>query len=61
MDKPKKPKTDADKANDFAREYQILCDKHQHRIVVSPAWSATNHGTFEMVQQYSIGKLPKKE
>ena len=26
-----------------------------------PVWASTNHGSFEMVLQYQVGKLPKKE
>ncbi len=47
------------KAEEFAKEYQALCDRMGWRIVVSPAWVSTNHGSFEMVQQYSVGKLPR--
>lgn len=49
------------KAEDFAKEYQALCEKMGFRIVVSPAWANTNHGSFEMVLQYSVGQLPKQE
>lgn len=45
-------------AEDFAKAYQKLCDEMGYRIVVNPAWASTNHGSFEMVLQYSIGKLP---
>lgn len=48
------------KAEVFAREYEALCNKHGMRIVVSPTWVSTNHGSFEMVLQYQIGQLPKK-
>lgn len=40
---------------------QKICDFSQYRIVVSPVWVATNHGTFELQQQYSIGELPKQQ
>ena len=46
------------KAEDFAKEYQVLCEKMGWRIVVSPSWVSTNHGSFEMVLQTSVGKLP---
>ena len=45
-------------AEQFAKEYQALCDKMGFRIVVSPAWTSTNHGSFEMVLQYTVGQLP---
>jgi len=55
------PKTDEQKLREFFKEYQALCEKHQFQIVVTPAWRATNHGSFELVQQSSVGKLPKRE
>ena len=48
-------------AEDFAKEYQALCGRMGYRIVVSPTWVSTNHGSFEMVLQYTIGKLPEKQ
>lgn len=59
-DQPKE-KVKQPTAEDFAREYQLLCERMGYRIVVNPAWVGTNHGSFEMVLQYSIGPLPKKE
>jgi hypothetical protein len=47
-------------AEDFAREYNALVDRMGYRINVNPAFAATNHGSFEVVMQYAIGKLPKK-
>ena len=49
------------KPEDFAKAYQELCDKMGYRIVVSPSWASTNHGSFEMVLQYTVNKLPTKE
>ena len=48
-------------AEEFAKAYQALCDKMGWRIVVSPTWVSTNHGSFEMVNQYTVGALPKLE
>ena len=53
------PKTEQDKANDFIREYQELVKKHQFQIVVSPVWKARDDGTFSLVQQTSVGRLPR--
>lgn len=47
-------------AEDFAQEYKALCEKTGFNIVVSPSWVATNHGSFEMVLQYTVGAMPKK-
>jgi hypothetical protein len=47
-------------AQDFADKYQKLCEELGYRIVVSPTWVSTNHGSFEMVLQYTIGELPKQ-
>jgi hypothetical protein len=46
-------------AQEFTDAYQKLCEEYGFRIVVSPAWVGTNHGSFEMVLQYTIGELPK--
>jgi len=51
------PKT----AQGFTEAYQKLCEEWGFRVVVTPVWVATNHGSFEMVQQPSVGKLPEKK
>ena len=48
-------------AEQFAKEYQLLCERLGFRIVVSPAWTARDDGSFSTVLQYTIGALPKKE
>ena len=48
-------------AQGFATAYQNLCELYGFRIVVSPTWVATNHNSFEMVNQYQVGALPKEE
>ena len=53
--------TEQQKANLFIQEYQALCEKHGYRIVVNPVWTSTNHGSFELVLQSSVGKLPEKQ
>ena len=45
---------------DFANKYQELCESMGYRIVVSPAWVSTNHGSFEMVLQHTVGQLPEE-
>ena len=46
------------KPEQFAKEYQELCEKLGYRIVVTPVYTTTNHGSFELVLQYAVGKLP---
>ena len=49
-----------DKAKEFSKEYQKLCDKYQFRIVVTPVFKARDDGTWSVILQTSIGKLPAK-
>lgn len=58
-DQPKK--TEQQLAQEFVKEYTELCKKHQFQIVVTPAWKARDDGTFSLIQQSSVGKLPKIE
>lgn len=61
-DKPQeKLKTEQELAQDFIKEYSELCQKHGFQIVVVPAWKARDDGTFSLIQQSSIGRLPKEE
>ena len=49
-------------AQAFIKEYEELCKKHGFNIVVNPAFKAmADTGTFNVVLQTSIGRLPKKE
>ena len=48
-------------AEEFAKEYQSLCEKTGWRVVVAPVWIARDDATFSMQLQYQVGKLPKKE
>ena len=47
------------KAEDFAKEYQALCDRLGFRIVVSPAYIARDDGSFSTVLRYTVGAMPK--
>ena len=49
------------KAEDFAKEYQALCDKMRFRIVVSPQYIARDDNSFSTVLQYTVGQLPQEE
>ena len=48
-------------AQAFAQAYSELCERMGFRIVVTPVWVGTNHGSFEMTLQYNVGQLPAKE
>lgn len=41
---------------DFAERYQALVEETGYQVVAQPIWVATNHGTFEMTIQLTIGK-----
>lgn len=58
----KQPKVEVKKtAEQFAKEYQELCEKLGYRIVVSPAYIARDDGSFSTVLQYTVGELPKQK
>lgn len=62
MDKPQeKPKTEQELANQFIKEYSELCEKHKFQLVINPAFKARDDGTFSVVLQSSIGRLPRKK
>ena len=48
-------------AEQFAKEYQSLCDRLGFRIVVSPQYVARDDNSFSTVLQYTVGQLPKQE
>ena len=55
-----KPKEE--RAREFIKEYEALCEKYGFQIVVSPAFKAmADTGTFNVVLQTSIGELSKKK
>ena len=51
--------TDQQKAEIFINDYQALCEKHQLRIVTTPVFKARDDGTFSVVLQTAVGKLPR--
>lgn len=54
-------KTEQELASDFIKEYQELCERHGFQIVVNPAFKAmADTGTFNVVLQTSVGRLPKQ-
>ena len=48
-------------AEQFVKEYQALCEKHQMQIVIVPQYKARDDGTFSTILASSVGRLPKKE
>jgi len=56
-----KPKTEQELAQEFVKEYTDLCEKFGFQIVVTPAWKARDDGTFSLIQQSSVGRLPEKK
>ena len=54
------PKTDQQLAEAFIKDYNSLCKKHQHQIVTNPAFQSRDDGTFSVVLQTSVGRLPQE-
>ena len=48
------------RATKFQQEFQALCQKYNCQMVVTPQFVGTNHGSFEIALQSSIGELPKQ-
>lgn len=44
----------------FMDEYSSLCEKYGLMINVNPAFKSRDDGTWSVVLQVSVGKLPKK-
>jgi len=56
-----KTKTKQELANDFIKSYSELCEKHGFQIIVTPAFKTmADTGTFNVVLQSSVGRLPKR-
>lgn len=55
----KKEKSEQEKANDFVREFNALCEKHQMQIITQPTFVARDDGTFSVKLISSVGRLPK--
>jgi len=53
-----KPLSDEQKAKDFVKGYEALCEKYSLRIVTTPVWKVSQDtGDWRLVLQTSIGKL----
>lgn len=61
MSKQPKEKSESDKAQDFLTEYNNLCRKHGFQIITNPAFRSRDDGTFSVVLQAGVGRLPNEE
>lgn len=55
----KEEKSEQERANDFIREFNALCEKHQMQIITQPTFIARDDGTFSVKLISSVGRLPK--
>lgn len=55
----KKERSEQQKANDFIKEFNVLCEKHQFQIITQPTFIARDDGTFSVKLISSVGKLPQ--
>jgi hypothetical protein len=56
-----KPKSDQQKAQEFVKAYEALCDTHQMRVVATPVYKARDDGTYSLIVNMSVGKLPQSQ
>ena len=63
MERTKKvqPKTEQERMQEFFAKYERLCKEDGFRIVVNPAFQARDDGSWSVVLQTSVGKLPRQE
>lgn len=54
-----KDKVQQKTAQDFAQAYEELCKEYGMQLVVNPAFKARDDGTWSVVLQPSVSKLPK--
>ena len=58
----KKEKSEQERMQDFTKKYQALCEEYQFQLVVNPAFKAmADTGTFNIILQTGIGRLPSKQ
>lgn len=55
---PEQEKTEQQRAQEFIEEYNALCEKHGLRISVIPAFVARDDGTWSVVLQTGVDRLP---
>ena len=51
-------KTEQQEMREFFAKYQKLCKEDGYRLVITPAFQARDDGTWSVVLQTSVGKLP---
>ena len=47
-------------SQEFATEYQKLCDTWGYRVFATPTWIGRDDGTFSLIVNYSIGEMPRQ-
>ena len=64
MTQPKEKKekmTEQEVIKEFLKEINETYQKYGYQLVFSPAWKAQDNGSYSLVIQTSVGKLPKNE
>ncbi len=56
-----KQKTEQELAQEFIKEYNSMCQRHGWQIVTTPAFKARDDGTWSLVLQSSVGRVPNVE
>ena len=51
--------TEQEQANNFLKGYEALCQKYGFNITVIPAFKARDDGTWSLILQSSIGRIPQ--
>lgn len=51
--------TSQDKAQEFVKKYEALCDEYKLQIVVTPAFKARDDGSWSVFLQTSLGEIKK--
>ena len=59
-EKKERELTEQQQANNFLKGYEALCQKFGFNITVIPTRKATSHGSWELVLQSSIGRIPQQ-
>ena len=54
------PKTEQWLMHEFDVKYRALCTEYKMRIVVTPVWVARDDGSWSMILQPSVEKVPEK-
>ena len=57
---PQEAKSEQELAQEFIKKYEELCIATGFQIVVNPAFKSRDDGTFSVVLQSSVGRLPKQ-